>query len=213
MTRLDHIVVIAPDIEIGVAWVRAVLDVAPLPGGAHPRMGTHNYVVRLGRDLFLEVIAADPAARRPTGHRRWFGLDDPGQVQRDWDAGRRLRGYVACCDGLARTIGPLTAVFGEPMEITRGERRWSFGVRADGALPGDGALPSLLDWGGEDTPATAMPDVGLSLLEFVVETPQSTEVNAALDAIDMNSNLVIRPGSPAKLIAAIQTPGGVRILT
>ena len=56
-------------------YVRSVLGVAPGPGGAHARMGTHNLLLRLGESVFLEVIAPDPAAA-PPGRPRWFGLDD-----------------------------------------------------------------------------------------------------------------------------------------
>ena len=75
MTELDHIAVIAPSLAAGIAYVHDVLGVEPPKGGAHPQMGTHNHLLRLGEDVFLEVIAVDPDAPQPA-HRRWFGLDD-----------------------------------------------------------------------------------------------------------------------------------------
>ncbi|WP_393939598.1 VOC family protein [Piscinibacter sakaiensis] len=47
---------------------------APEGGGAHPHMGTHNRLLRLGDHCYLEVIAIDPAAP-PPARARWFGLD------------------------------------------------------------------------------------------------------------------------------------------
>jgi hypothetical protein len=212
MTRLDHIAVVAPDLVTGVGWVREVLGIDMSPGGSHPEMGTHNRLARLGDDVFLEVIAVEAGARRPT-HRRWFGLDDGERVARDWTAGRRLRAYVARCTGLADTIGNRSDVFGRPMPISRGDRRWLFGVRTDGALPADGALPCLIDWGARGTPAPAMPDLGLSLKSLDVDTPEADAVRASLDAIGMADKPDIRPGATVKLIAAIDTPSGVRLLT
>ena len=211
MTRLDHIAVVAPDLAAGVAWVREVLGVEMSPGGSHPEMGTHNRLARLGDDVFLEVIAVEPGARRPE-HRRWFGLDDSEAVLRDWQAGRRLRAYVARCSGLADTIGARTDVFGRPMQISRGDRRWVFGVRADGRLSADGALPCLIDWGSRGTPAPTMPELGLTLKSFVFETPEPDDVRSTLDAIGMDAKPDIRRGAAAKLIAAIDTPNGVRLL-
>ena len=212
MTRLDHIAIVAPDLASGVAWVGDMLGVTMSAGGSHPEMGTHNKLARLGDDVFLEVIAVEPGAPRPR-HRRWFGLDDREAVLRDWQAGRRLRAYVGRCTGLAQTIVERTGVFGSPMQISRGDRRWVFAVRPDGALPADGALPCLIDWGARGTPAPAMPDLGLSLKSLDVETPEPDAVRASLDAIGMADKPDIRFGATVKLIAAIDTPHGVRLLT
>src|SRR4051794_29994915 len=70
--RLDHLVVVAPTLGAGAASVRSALGADPRPGGWHDRMGTHNVLLRLGPDVYLEVIAIDPAAR-PPGRVRWFG--------------------------------------------------------------------------------------------------------------------------------------------
>lgn len=211
MTELDHIAVIAPDLATGVAWVREVLGVEAPKGGAHPEMGTHNHLLGLGEDAYLEVIAADPEAPPPS-HRRWFGLDDPDTVARHWHAGRRLRGYVARCTDVAAAIGARTETFGAPMRISRGDRRWLFAVRPDGGLPQDGALPCLIDWGERGTPAPALTDFGLSLQSLLVEAPDPGAVHAALDAIGMVRKPEIRRGPRARLSATIATPRGVRVL-
>ncbi len=210
---LDHIAVVAPDLASGLAWVREMLGVEPQPGGKHPEMGTHNHLLRLGDSMFLEVIAADPAAGKPSPHRRWFGLDDPAQLRRDWRDGRRLRGWVARCTDLEATIGPRGPTFGVPMPISRGDRRWKFSVRADGTLPADGALPHLIDWGEAGPPASAMPDKGCRLSAFVIETPDPAFVRSSLSALTLSDEPDIRDGKVVRLIAAIETPRGVRILT
>jgi hypothetical protein len=212
MIELDHLAVVAPDLATGVAWVRDVLGVEPPRGGAHPQMGTHNHLLRLGDGVFVEVIAVDPVAPRPP-HRRWFGLDDQAAVSRNWQAGRRLRCYVARCDGVAETIGERTDVFGAPMHLSRGDRSWTFGVRADGELPLAGALPHLMDWGERGTPAPSMPDFGLRLRELTVETPDPDAVQSALDAIGMTGKPTIRRADALRLSAKIETPQGVRTLT
>jgi catechol 2,3-dioxygenase-like lactoylglutathione lyase family enzyme len=209
--ELDHIAVIAPDLAAGVAWLRDVLGVEAPPGGKHPEMGTHNHLLGLGPDVYLEVIALDPEAPRPP-HRRWFGLDDAEAVAAHWRAGRHLRAYAASCNGLAATIGAQAATFGAPMHISRGDRSWTFAVRPDGELPGSGALPCLIDWGERGTPAPAMPDVGLRLEALRLETPDPDAVQAVLDAIGMRRKPEISLGPQVRLTAIIATPGGVRML-
>ena len=212
MTELDHIAVVAPSLAAGIAYVHDVLGVEPPKGGAHPQMGTHNHLLRLGGDVFLEVIAVDPDAPRPP-HRRWFGLDDQAAVEQRWRNGRRLACYVARCNGVAETIGTRGDLFGAPMRLSRGDRTWTFGVRPDGELPLGGALPHVMDWGERGNPAPGMPDFGLALRELVVETPDPDAVRSALDAIGMDRKPTIRRGPAVRLSAAIETPHGVRMLT
>jgi catechol 2,3-dioxygenase-like lactoylglutathione lyase family enzyme len=211
MTQLDHIAVIAPDLATGVAWVREALGVEMPAGGKHPEMGTHNRLVGLGPDVYLEVIAADPEAPQPP-HRRWFGLDDRAAVERHWREGRRLRGYVARCTGIANTIGDKGETFGAPIRVSRGDRHWLFAVRLDGKLPLGGAGPCLIDWLGRGTPAPTLPDLGLRLQSLSVETPDPDAVHAALDAIGMAREPEVRRGPQVRLTATIATPQGVRVL-
>src|SRR3546814_14325236 len=71
---IDHIVITAPSLAEGAAYVESVLGVAPQPGGEHTRMGTHNMVLRLGDDVYLEVIAINPKAL-PLDRPRWSEPD------------------------------------------------------------------------------------------------------------------------------------------
>jgi hypothetical protein len=209
---LDHIAVIAPDLATGIAWLHEVLGVEATRGGTHPEMGTHNHLLRLGDDVFVEVISVDPAAPRPV-HRRWFGLDDRAAVERHWRDGHRLRAYVARCANVGATIGAEIQTFGAPMRVSRGDRQWLFAVRPDGGLPMGGALPCLIDWGARGTPAPTMPDFGLRLQSLRVETPDPDAVNAALDAIGMARKPEIERGPRVRLTATVATPRGVRVLT
>ena len=52
---LDHITVTAWSLEAGAVFVRDALGVLPQSGGAHPRMATHNMLLRLGMDTVFEA--------------------------------------------------------------------------------------------------------------------------------------------------------------
>ena len=211
-STLDHIAVIAPSLKDGMIWVRECLGLVPPMGGAHPQMGTHNMLLRLGADFFLEIIAVDPNAPRPP-HARWFGLDERDTLHEHWNAGRRLRGMVARTDDLAALAGLGPDLLGTPMRITRGEREWTFAVRADGRLPFDGAVPHLMDWGARGPAGPQLPDLGCKLLELVLETPAPAAVEGMHARIGLAGGPKLRVGPHQKLLAAIETPSGVRILT
>ena len=76
----DHLVVAAVSLDAGAAWCEATFGVAPVPGGRHAFMGTHNRLLAIGSaaypGTYLEIIAIDPEAPA-TRRARWFGLDDP----------------------------------------------------------------------------------------------------------------------------------------
>jgi hypothetical protein len=165
-TTFDHLVVAARTLEEGAAWVEARLGAAPVAGGKHPAMGTHNRLLRIGRDSFLEVIAIDPEAPAP-GRARWFDLDSPA-IRERLQQGPALIHWVERSDDLEAALRN----YPEPIEIlclTRGPYRWRIGVARDGRRPAGGALPTLIQWEGGLHPAQALPESGCKLQRFTRE--------------------------------------------
>src|ERR1700682_5533751 len=161
--EFDHLVVAALTLEEGAAWVEAQLGVAPVAGGKHATMGTHNRLLQLGPGRFLEVIAIDPDAQAP-GRRRWFDLDAPFMRER-LARGPDLIHWVQRTDELEAALRE----YPEPVEIlslARGPYRWRIGVPRDGQRPGGGASPTFILWEGGLHPADAPPESGCTLVEF-----------------------------------------------
>jgi len=212
MPKLDHLVVIAPDLEEGMAHVRACLGVDLPYGGRHPEMGTHNHVLRVGDDVFLEVIAIDGAAN-PPARERWFGLDDRIAVRRAWDAGRRLRGWVARSHALDTVLANAHGVLDEKIRVSRGDRAWEFCLPRDGSLPAGGAAPCVIDWGGRGTPVPAMPDLGVRLRAFTLEHPDPDAVRALYRRMGVENPPEVRKGPVLRYRASLDVAAGVVELT
>ncbi len=206
--RLDHLVVIAPTLAEGLAHVRETLGVDVPLGGKHPLMGTHNHVMRLGDDVFFEIIAVDPDVPHP-GRKRWFGLDDPAAIRRRWDAGQRLNGWVAATDDLAGALGKHGDLFGIATPLTRGTMSWGFAVRPDGELTMDGALPCLIEWSDHKNPARNMSDLGCRMHSLTVTHPDARLAEAVLVELGFKGGIVWREGPAIKLEAEIETPAGL----
>ena len=208
-TTIDHITVTASQLAQGVAYVEACLGVSMQPGGEHPRMGTHNQLVRLGDNLFLEVIAPNPAATAPA-RARWFGLDRLAA-----DSPACLSTWVVRSTHIQSTVEQASEELGPIEVMSRGNLQWQITIPESGDMPLDGVAPAVIEWPLGVHPAQQLPDQGLSLQRFVIEHPRPEKVQRCLSAIELCTPVDVRPcnvGAKARLYAEIQTPHGLRVL-
>jgi hypothetical protein len=211
MTELDHIVVAAHTLDQGLAHVRSVLGIDIPYGGAHPRMGTHNRVLRLGDALYLEVIAIDQAAPAPD-RPRWFQLDDPA-LQAELRIAPRLLTWAVRTTHIVETVEACSRPLGAIELMERGALRWLITVPSDGALLDGGMMPSVIQWAERVHPASRMPDLGCTLERLEAAHPDPAAYRRDLASIGADRHVAIReiaPGARPQLIARIQTAGGVR---
>ena len=104
-------------------------------------MGTHNHLMQIGNNAFLEIIAIDPDRPAPV-RPRWYALDDP-LMQRSLSEPRLIT-WVANTENLADVQSNTTFHFGDALEVTRGNLRWQLTVPQDGSLP-DGRIDAVID--------------------------------------------------------------------
>jgi Glyoxalase-like domain len=201
MLTLDHLAVSALTLEEGVAAVEAALGVGLAGGGQHPHMATHNRLLGLG-DVYLEVIATDPTAPRPTWP-RWFDLDN-------FLGAPRLTNWVARCENIKSALEGAPAGTGVPVALQRGDFRWQMAVPGDGRLPFGGAYPALIQWDGNLHPTQRLPDAGVRLVRFEIAHPEAQALLTALGPF-ADPRVVITEG-PAAMRAEFSTPHGTRSL-
>ena len=175
---LDHIVVAAKSLDDGANYIRETLGVEMPAGGAHPLMGTHNRLMRLGDTAFLEVIAVDPAAPKPS-RTRWYALDDPA-MQQSLNEGPCLIAWVL----RSRNIDVDARMAGyqqdEVIRVSRGTLSWRLTVPMDGLLPWDGAFPHIIEWDSGARPWERMADLDCRLVSLTVSHPDADDLRAAI---------------------------------
>lgn len=206
---IDHITITSPTLAAGAALVQQVLGVAMQPGGEHPRMGTHNLLLRLGSDMFLEVIAPNPQAPAPA-RPRWFALDTLGPhsapALTNWVARTpSMPASLAAGIDAGEDLGPA-----EPM--SRGALNWLITFPADGSLPLGGVAPALIEWHTDTPPATRLPDQGLALERLVLHHPQPQRIQRLLAALGLQGPVAVESAALPGLVAHIRTPQGLRVL-
>jgi hypothetical protein len=200
--KLDHITIVARSLEEGAEHIGRALGVEMPAGGAHPAMGTHNRLMALGEDCFLELISVDPAAPPPT-RPRWFGLDR-------FDDSPSLATWVLAVDDIEAELSRAHPGSGAATEITRGDLRWHISVADDGTMPLDGAFPTLIEWPQGPHPATGMTDLGCRLHSLDVTHPYAGEIEAFVRSRTGRDRLTVRRGPAKMLTAMIDTPQGLR---
>lgn len=200
--KLDHIAITADRLEDGAAWAEDLLGVPPVGGGTHEYFGTHNRLWRLG-DLYLEVIAPDPAASVPRA--RWFGLDHVRGAP-------RLAAWIAKVDNLSRALEEAPGEVGAAVALTRGDLSWSIAVPEDGSVPMGGALPMLIEWGPGGHPLDVLRDDGLRLVSLEVAHPEVALVKGALSGQLEDARVQFATADRPGLAARITRPDGREVV-
>lgn len=202
MWTLDHLAVSCADLAEGVEAVADALGVRLEPGGQHPTMGSHNRLLSLGPDEYLEVIAIDPDAP-PPGRPRWFRLDG-------FQGKPRLTNWVARVDDLDAALAGAVPGTGRATDLARGDFRWRMAVPDDGRLPFDDAHPALIEWQGGLKPQDRLPDAGCRLERLEIAHPEAERLREAIRLADPR---VVFVTGPKALRATIRSSQGVRVLS
>jgi hypothetical protein len=202
---LDHIAVVATSLEAGLKHVEEQLDITVPPGGQHPKMGTHNRLMSLGGNEYMEIIAIDPDAPKPD-HPRWFGFDFP------LSSDASLATWIVGTSNIQQTLKDAPAEMGKAIDMARGDLHWQFSTSEDGRLPFDGTCPTLIEWPEGPHPSGNMTDLGCRLLKLTISHPNMDEIEAFLKPRFSDQRIVLNQSDEIGLEAQIQTSAGTRVL-
>jgi pimeloyl-ACP methyl ester carboxylesterase len=228
-TQIDHLVIVAHNLDQGVAWCEALLGITPGPGGEHAVFGTHNRLFKIATPAnplaYCEIIAINPRAARAANSpaKRWFDMDDAA-LQTAVAQTPQLVHFVASTNDVQAARAALSAVGidrGPPVQASRHTRKgvlqWQITVREDGQRLFNGTLPTLIQWGAPDAsdplrlhPRNTLPRSGVSLQSITAVHPQAETLQAAYAAIGLQGVEVAT--GPANLRATLQTPKGLVVL-
>lgn len=206
LSRVDHLVYAVPDLAAGSHLIAQLTGVTPAQGGSHPRWGTANTLLSLGKNTYLEIIGPDPEQPEFTGQ-RVLGVD-PAAAPRltTWAAkGTHL-------DQLQALLLPGDARIGQAYPGSR-ERpdgsilRWT--LTDPGITVLDGLVPFFIDWGDSPHP-TAVAPTGLTLVALHLEHPEPDRVRQALSMLDLK--IPVFAARQAAVVATLRGPNGLIVL-
>ncbi|WP_300519108.1 VOC family protein [Aliiroseovarius sp.] len=203
LAELDHIVISAATLDEGAAMVERTLGVPMAGGGQHVRTGTHNRLLSLGPDCYLEVIAVDPQAAGP---------DLPRMFDLDYFTGdARLTNWVVRVNSLTEALHRAPVGTGDEQALGRDGMRWQMAIPPRGNYPFGGAFPGLIEWRGKRA-SEVLPDSGCRLTRVVITHPEATALEVALHPFLADARVTLSEAPEITLQAEIDTPTGRKVL-
>jgi Glyoxalase-like domain len=225
-SQIDHVVIVAHNLDQGVAWCEATLGITPGPGGEHKLFGTHNRLFKIATPAYplayCEIIAINSAANYSisTSEKRWFDMDSP-QLQDAVAKQPRLLHFVANTPDVQAATAALSALNidrGPALEASRHSRKgllqWQITVRPDGQRLFNGMLPTIIQWGKPGSaeplrlhPRNSLPRSGVTLQSITASHPEANVLQEAFAAIGLQGAAVHT--GPCNLQVTLQTPKGL----
>ncbi len=212
-TTIDHLVIGTSDLARGKVWLERFLGVTLSDVGTHVRMGTHNRLLSLGPDVYLELVAIDPEGSAPFMP-RWFGLDTR-DVQERIAQKPRLLGWAARTDAIDALSEKTAGILGSVQPMERGDFKWRITIPEDGYPVEAGLLPTLIQWDVPIHPCQRLPDQGLRLEWMEAAHPNPAKIRYLLGELGLDNALTLTATSPYSgmtMFAYIRTPSGVKTL-
>src|SRR5215470_13353574 len=199
MDAFDHILLGAPDLDVGIRWVEERTGVRAKFGGNHPGAGTRNALLSLGRGHYLEIIAPDPAQANAPDVRGLRELSSPRIIQwaihtEDIAAAKSM---VEAAE--IKTVGPK---LGSRQRPDGKLLRWqTLGIEQNTPL-----VPFFIQWeAGSPHPSSDSPPLGTAKsLQF--ETPQADDLRRILHAAAIQAD--IRKSTSPRIVLVVQSPRG-----
>ncbi len=197
---LDHLVYVTNDLVASSEALSETWGCRLVRGGSHEGLGTANFQVSLGDDVYFELMGPDPAQGITPRLELVAGCTTPG-----------LAGFVVRVPDLPGTVERVRALGyepGEPQPMARvlpdGARlAWTLAVPPEETF--EPTIPFLIDWGESPHPSGMLPG-GVSLHSFTVFDPCPERLRSIHDAIGID--VAIEPGE-AGFSAILSTPRGI----
>ena len=173
MHKLDHIVFGASTLEEGAEFVESILQEKLSDIGYHRDMGTHNRVIKISDEVYLEVVAINPEMEK-IKKKRWFNLDNP-DLQKKLQKSPQIIGYV-----VEKNNKTPQEYYDPFFNASRANYKWKFAMPnyknndLDIEIIEKGIIPSLISWKGEK-PIYKMKKNQFDLISFEIKLSKSQQ--------------------------------------
>lgn len=206
---IDHLMWAAPELEAGRRDMEARLGVPMEAGGRHPGVGTHNVLLGLGSERYMEVIAPDPTQDRCSSFGEWvWAVTSPTLLT--WCArSDDLEGLQERARARGLETSPIASM--QRQRPDGSLLRWRL-LFLEGHRYGL-SLPFFIDWQDSPHPGKTLPPV-LTLKYLRIEHPEAESLQSLLEDLlqGPSADVAFHPTPDANLRAELETPQGSVVL-
>ena len=192
--RIDHIVIGSADLISGTKILENKLSTQFSSGGEHKIMGTHNNLLKLQSNIYLEVIATNPNANKPS-RQRWFSLDETG-IKEKIKKSPRLLCWVVEVDDIENTVKKCGYNPGEILLLSRDELTWKVTVPSNGKLVENGVLPVLIQWPSNQHPSKKLNNSKVSINKISLFHPEPHKIRSIISNLIESDLIHVSEGFP-----------------
>ena len=204
-SRIDHVVIGAANLTSGSSILETKLNTKFSPGGEHKVMGTHNRLIKLQSNIYLEVIAINPNVDKPT-RPRWFSLDELNIKEKIKNSPRALC-WVLEVDNIEDTVKKCGYNPGEILLLSRDDLTWKVTIPSDGKLVESGVLPILIEWPCNQHPSEKLNNTKVSLKKLSLFHPEPNKIQKIISNLIESDLINISEGIP-KMELILATKNG-----
>ena len=186
-SRIDHVVIGTANLTSGTKTLETKLSTKFSSGGEHKTMGTHNKLLKLQSNIYLEVIANNPNVNKPS-RQRWFSLDE-SSIKEKIKKSPRLLCWVLEVDNIEDTVKKCGYNPGEILQLSRDELTWKVTVPSNGKLVENGVLPVLIEWPNNQHPSKKLNNSKVSINKISLFHPEPFKIKSIIYNL-IESNLI-----------------------
>ena len=206
-SSIDHFVLGIHDLKTGMDEFEAKSGIAPVFGGVHEKVGTHNALVSLGEGKYLEILA--PIDKNSRANSAFGDLNKETLTPVGWVIGTTNSSVIETIlesHGIVHSgIIPLSRKTSQGNEI-----KWSNIFHHHEGKPS--ANPFFIEW--EDLsihPSITLPQHGCSLESFSINSQGEDQLTAFLKAIMLDLSFSKQTEFPSGQITSLSlnTPQGM----
>ena len=203
MRKIDHIAYAVSNLEDGCKHLENLLGCKVVVGGKHLNNGTHNALINLSNDIYLEILAIDKENKDIKGL-RWMGVDliTTSRVTRWAIKSNNLQSDLTALKMYHPDHG--TSFEGSRVKEDGSILSWNMALPI--ASPAVEIAPFAVDWKASVHPTQSLPDE-CKLIALELAHPTPTRFSKLFERLDIDLN--VSQDTNTKISLKINSPNGM----
>lgn len=194
--NIDHIILGINDLDKGIAQFKELTGVEPVIGGIHPNSFTHNALVALDGETYIEIMAPRPDALHVPDE--FLSLEKLTPI--DWAVRTR---HANQTKEKLKAVGIIAS---ESKEGSRAKPDGTMLSWTTFGIENHNDFPFFIEWGAGTVHPSVSSPAGCSIKSFHINTANDAAMNKLITALQLG--LTVSKANETQLQLTIDSPKG-----